>query len=123
MPIQTLAFCEAIDTGEIELEVTRDADSDQLSVGASIFCASVAMADVMLIATALCNVPPQGVRVVVLSDGNEVGIGASPDSSNIWINCAPFHLRLSIETAGALANTLQVAYLRWRNEQAAREAA
>lgn len=118
MPIQTLAFCESIDTGDLELEITRDVDSDKVAVGSAIFCATVDAQDLMLIGTALCNLSPEGVRIVVLSDASEVGFGVSPDGASIWINCAPFHLRLDADAAGKLANALQSAYLQWRAERA-----
>jgi hypothetical protein len=122
MGIQTLAYCETIDTGELELEVTRDTGSDKVTIGAAIFCATVDAHDLMLLATALCNLPAHDARIVVLGDGSEVGLGISSNGASVWISCAPFHMRIGNDAAAMLANALQSAYLGWRGERA-REAA
>lgn len=122
--IQTLAFSEHVDTGDLDLEVTRDAGSDLLSIGASIFCATIHMRELLLVSTAIDSLVrgspmKDEMRVVVLDNGNEVGFGLSQDRRSLWINCAPFHLRVSAATADELVKVLVRAHALWLQEGSA----
>jgi len=100
--IEQLAFLATVDTGDLDLNVTRLKGGDTVVVTAGLFTLDLPVAELHLVIAVIGRaISVKGNDdVAVLQIGeHDLGIGLSNDNASLWLNCAPFHMRLSIGAA------------------------
>lgn len=103
--IEQLAFLATVDTGDLDLEITRRERADTVIVTAGLFQFHLPVAELHLIIatigqviTADGRVKPGEAAAIEIGD-HFLGVGLSNDGNSVWLNCAPFHLRISVGVA------------------------
>ena len=131
MTIQSFAFNALVDVGDnLELVVSRLDGDDRVAISAGIFGLNFPVDDAHLVIGAIARVldedrQKRGEIAVVDLDADQVPVGfsLSNDGHHLWINCAPFHLRLPVFAAKYLIGTLSEARRQHRGEKAVLDAA